>query len=110
MPLLITIWDEAGCTGNKMTTTFDPFITPYGQDTHTTLVGASMKLSRPLSNQEQLDISTTDSVANWEDEPSYRQTSCYLFRTSFFASDKVTECVDTAWFVCLRLWRNTGLE
>ncbi len=65
LPLSITIWDKEGYTGNKMTTTFDPFILPYGQDTQTTLVGASIKLSRPLSNQEQLDISSTDLISYW---------------------------------------------
>lgn len=109
-PLSITVWENIGCTGTKVITIFDPVRQPYGQATQTPLVGRSMKLSRSLSKHEQLDISSTDSMNYWESHPEYRVTSCYIFLRSYFASDKMTECVDTLGFMCLRLWHNDGLE
>ncbi|KAL4880319.1 hypothetical protein BJY04DRAFT_219313 [Aspergillus karnatakaensis] len=104
-PISITVYTEPGCKGLESTIN----LAKGSLWTEGTMgfVGLSVRLSRPLQRQEQLDISVAEGdVSNWgRGDP---RNPCKRLIRSYMAGS--SGCHMPGRFTCTNIWMNTGLR
>jgi hypothetical protein len=111
-PLMLKTWDKPNCEGNNIgiSQSFKGCFLNHNLSNY--FISQSFRLSRPLQDQEQLDLSSTHNFGSWyhnKDQYSVNSSSCTHFLLSYNAVNGSTACHSTPIFTCHRLWLNPGL-